>query len=165
LISQTWEDPHVCTEREGLGQVCGDNDPLDVIELGNTQLHMGSINPCRVIGSFELIDEGETDHKILCIALSNEHQQYIHTTADLDTYYPGKLNQLRDWLKRYKTSDGKKENTLASDIPKTVQEAMDVIAETHQRWRSLCGHDGAALSALSHAASEFWLDSPGCRGN
>src|SRR3569832_2478430 len=59
LIPQTWEDPNLLSS-SGHG---GDNDPLDVIELGSTPLLMGSITPCRVLGSFELIDEGETDHK------------------------------------------------------------------------------------------------------
>ena len=59
LIPQTWEDPNVLDD-EGHG---GDNDPLDVIELGEDVLQMGSVTPCKVLGSLELIDGGETDHK------------------------------------------------------------------------------------------------------
>lgn len=160
LIPQTWEDPSLKSAM-GYG---GDNDPLDVIELGSGQLAMGSITPCRVLGSLELIDEGETDHKILCIALTDKDAALIKSMEDLERVKPGHLDRLRDWLKRYKTSDGKAENSLASEVPRTASEALAVINETHLRWQALCGHDGTSLYSLSSKASEFWLDSPNCRG-
>lgn len=161
LLPQTWEDPNV-KSAAGNG---GDNDPLDAIELGSEPLQMGSITPCRVLGSVELIDEGETDLKILCIALTDKDASSIHSLEDLERIKPGHLDRLRDWLKRYKTSDGKAENTLASETPKTQSQALEVIQGTHERWKSLCGKDGSSLVSLSSKASEFWLDSPGCRGD
>ena len=160
LVPQTWEDPEV-KSAAGYG---GDNDPLDVIELGSAPLLMGSITPCRVLGGFELIDEGETDQKILCIALSDKDANEIYTLEDLERVKPGHIDRLRDWLKRYKTSDGKAENNLASETPKSQTEALAVIQDTHDRWRSLCGKDGSSLGSLTSKASEFWLNSPGCRG-
>jgi 3'-phosphoadenosine 5'-phosphosulfate synthase len=160
LVPQTWEDPTLKSV-EGNG---GDNDPLDVMELGSEPIPMGSITPCRVIGSLELIDEGETDHKVLCISLHDKDAMSIHSMDDLERIKPGTLSLLLDWLKRYKTSDGKGENKLASEVPKSAKETMKVIDETHERWRALCGHDGTALSSLSSKAQTFWLDSPGCRG-
>ncbi|KAL7571258.1 hypothetical protein ACA910_008913 [Epithemia clementina (nom. ined.)] len=161
LLPQTWEDPNLRSV-DGYG---GDNDPLDVIELGSSQLEIGSITPCRVLGELELIDEGETDHKILCIAMTDKDASVIRTLEDLERYKPGHVDRLKDWLKRYKTSDGKPENTLASETPKTTSQALAVIQETHLRWRALCGHDGTPLSMLSSKALGFWLNSPGCRGD
>ena len=43
LIPKTWEDPNLKSAR-GYG---GDNDPLDVMEMGSGALEMGSITPCR----------------------------------------------------------------------------------------------------------------------
>lgn len=168
FVPQTWEDPHL-KSAAGYG---GDNDPLDVMELGGVPVRMGSLRRCRVLGSLELIDEGETDHKILCIAIhdSPEHPEEaegaknIHSLDDLEKWKPGTLDRLRDWLKRYKTSDGKAENSLASEIPRSADEALAVVKETHQRWKSLCGKDGTSLSSLSSKAQNFWLKSPGCRG-
>lgn len=158
LIPQTWEDPDVLSP-EGNG---GDNDPLDIMELGSNPLKMGSVEPCRVIGSLELIDEGETDHKILCIALSDPDADHIQTIEDLERVKPGHMDRLRDWLTRYKTSDGKPENALASDIPRTAKEAMEVIHETHIRWKALCGKSGP-FTPNEHTRS-FWLNSAGCLG-
>ena len=158
-IPQTWEDPAVKSS-QGYG---GDNDPLDMIELGSKPLQMGSITPCRVIGSLELIDEGETDHKILCIALSDPDASRIHSLADLEAIKPGTMARLKDWLKRYKTSDGKPENSLASETPRTASEAVGVVEETHLRWRALCGKGGNFM--FTEDTNGFWLASPGCRGN
>ena len=141
----------------------GDNDPLDVMEIGSGPLEMGSINPCRVLGSLELIDEGETDHKIICITLSDPDASRIHTMDDLDKVKPGTTARLVDWLKRYKTSDGKPENSLARDTPTSVREAMDIINETHSRWRDLCGRT-RPKTAIPKGAESFWLDSASCRG-
>jgi len=157
LIPQTWEDPSLISP-EGNG---GDNDPLDVMEVGSTPLKMGSINPCKVLGSLELIDEGETDHKIICIALSDPDSSKINSMADLDSVKPGTTERLIDWLKRYKTSDGKPENNLARDIPTTVAEAVEIIEETHGRWRALCGRDGTTETLKG--TDGFWLTSPGCK--
>jgi 3'-phosphoadenosine 5'-phosphosulfate synthase len=159
LIPQTWEDPDVKS-----GSYGGDNDPIDVLEFGSVSLEMGSITPCRVIGSLELIDEGETDHKIMCMALSDPDAGSIKSIEDLERVKPGYLDMLRDWLKRYKTSDGKPENSLASETPRNALQALEVIVEVNQRWQTLCGKDGSRRSSLSSKTEELWLGSPGCRG-
>jgi 3'-phosphoadenosine 5'-phosphosulfate synthase len=159
LIPQTWEDPEMMSMGYG-----ADNDPIDMIELGDTPLLMGSITPCRVIGELELIDEGETDHKILCIAMTDPLSATVHTMDDLERAKPGTLDLLRNWLKRYKTTDGKPVNSLASETPRSVDEALEVVAEVHVRWQKLCGKDGTRRAALSSKTEDFWLASPNCRG-
>jgi len=160
LVPQTWEDP----ELKSSAGYAGDNDPVDIIELGSVPLEMGSVTPCRVIGSLELIDEGETDHKLLCIALTDPDAPSINSMEDLEKIKPGYEAMLKDWLKRYKTSDGKPENSLASETPRTVSQALGVIEEVHNRWKALCGIDGSRRSSLSSKTEGFWLASPGCRG-
>ena len=78
LIPQTWEDPELMSMGNG-----GDNDPIDVMELGNTQLLMGSITPCRVIGELELI--ARTAHAVSiyvregrCWKMKNVMEEIIH---------------------------------------------------------------------------------------
>jgi 3'-phosphoadenosine 5'-phosphosulfate synthase len=125
LLPQTWEDPDV-KDAEGNG---GDNDPLDVMEIGSQVLPMGSVVPVKVLGSLELIDEGETDHKIIVIRSTDKHFDRIHSVYDLDKYKPGVIDKLVDWLKNYKTSDGKPVNRLAQDEPTSAAEAMDIIEQ------------------------------------
>lgn len=134
LLPQTWEDPSLKSP-EGYG---GDNDPLDVIEVGDGPLPMGSTTPVKVLGSLELIDEGETDHKIIAIRATDPRAASINSVADLERSHPGLTARLVDWLKMYKTSDGKGVNQLANDErPTSAREAETIIAECEARWKSL----------------------------
>ena len=159
LIPQTWEDPSLKSAQGN----AGDNDPIDVMEIGSSQLQIGSIQPCRVLGSLELIDEGETDHKIICISLADKDASRIHSMDDLERVKPGHTARLIDWLKRYKTTDGKPENSLAQETPTTQSEALAIISETHERWRKLCGKDGDSYGTLP-GTEGFFLSTPACKG-
>ena len=99
----------------------------------------------------------------MCISLNDRDANKIHTVEDLDRYKPGTLDKFKDWLKRYKTSDGKPENNLASEIPRSAQDSMKVVEENHGRWKALCGRDGTSMYSLE-GAEDFWLKSPECRG-
>ncbi|CAM9843899.1 unnamed protein product, partial [Chrysoparadoxa australica] len=138
LLPQTWEDPHL---KDNLGRG-GDNDPLDVVEIGDGPLLMGSVVPVKVLGSLELIDQGETDHKVIAIRESDPQAGLIESVDDLERLKPGTLAMLLDWMKNYKTSDGKPPNIMASDIPRSKDRAQDLIQSMHRRWASL--RDGEA---------------------
>jgi len=61
MLPQTWEDP----AKKGFEGAAGDNDPLDVMEVGSRPWKVGEMRPVKVLGDIELIDEGELDHKII----------------------------------------------------------------------------------------------------
>ena len=50
---------------------------------------------------------------------------------------PGTTARLVDWLKKYKTAEGKGLNTLASDTPYGITESYDIITECNDRWFKL----------------------------
>jgi len=133
LLPQTWEDPAVCKT----GDICGDDDPLDVIEVGSEPMAMGSVVPAKVLGALELIDEGETDYKIIMLRLDDKDAAAIHDMATLEQIKPGTTARLVDWLKKYKTAEGKGLNTLASEIPYSISESYDIITECNDRWFKL----------------------------
>src|SRR6476660_8154365 len=64
-LPQTWEDPN--DKHPELG-FFGDNDPIDVIEIGSATLSMGSIKAVKPLGVLAMIDDGELDWKVLAIA-------------------------------------------------------------------------------------------------
>jgi len=134
LLPQTWEDSTYADPATG---ALGDGDPIDAIEIGAGPLAMGSIVPVKVLGSMELIDEGETDHKIIVIRSDDPHFRSINTVRDLDKYYPHTVERLVDWLKNYKTSDGKPQNSLTSDEPTSASEAIRIIEEVSEFYRKL----------------------------
>ena len=73
---QTWEDPtHYHPDAEGCR---GDNDPLDVCEIGARIVDVGAVRPVKVLGILMMIDEGETDWKIVVID-KDDNVRKIHT--------------------------------------------------------------------------------------
>ncbi len=134
FFPQTWEDDnHV----DAVTGAKGDGDPIDVLEIGSGPIAMGTVVPVKVLGSLELIDEGETDHKVIAIRTSDPHAASIHTLADLEKYHPNVVTMLVDWLKNYKTSDGKPVNKLRSEEPNNAKKAVEIIHETAAFYQTL----------------------------
>ncbi|KAE8370676.1 inorganic pyrophosphatase [Aspergillus caelatus] len=98
-LPQTWESPNIVDTKTGIP---GDNDPLDVCEIGNQPL-----------GGFAVLDEGETDWKVVAIDLNDPLASNLSDIQDVDAVRPGYLDFLKAWYKLYKVPDGKPENTIA----------------------------------------------------
>lgn len=66
---QTWENPgHVDPNTEAKG----DNDPLDVCEIGQRVWARGDVRQVKVLGTVALIDEGIADRfksELSCVCL------------------------------------------------------------------------------------------------
>ena len=145
MLPRTWEDP----SKKGFNGTVGDNDPLDVMEVGSRPFKVGEMRPVKVLGDLELIDQGELDHKIIVIDASDPLAARLSSASDLKTVMPGVLEKLVEWLKMYKTTDGKDVNVLASDTPTSAAQASKVIAECHDSWK--------ALKARGAGDTGFWL--------
>lgn len=145
MLPQTWEDPAV----KGFNGTSGDNDPLDVMEIGSRTYKVGEMRQVKVIGDIQLIDQGELDHKIIVIDAADPLAAQINSAADMQRLMPGVTEKLIEWLKMYKTTDGKDVNVLASDSISTTTVAMGVIAECHKSW--------SALKARGPGDTGFWL--------
>jgi 3'-phosphoadenosine 5'-phosphosulfate synthase len=146
FFPQTWEDVNHVDPESGAK---GDGDPIDVMELGDGPLAIGSVVKVKILGSLALIDEGETDHKIIALRSTDPHFNDVHTIYDLQRYRPHVLRNLIDWLKNYKTSEGKPVNSLKSDTPTTVEEAIAIVDEVHGFYKKLL-EEGAA-------DKDYWL--------
>jgi inorganic pyrophosphatase len=109
-IPQTWENPHEKHPDTGLK---GDGDPVDVVEISQTPLPLGSVSSVKVLGIMALIDEEETDWKVLAIARGNPLYDQINNEADIERLLPGLISKIRDWFQMYKTTDGKPQNQYA----------------------------------------------------
>eukprot|EP01065_Artemidia_motanka_P045793 TRINITY_DN679_c0_g1_i1.p1 TRINITY_DN679_c0_g1~~TRINITY_DN679_c0_g1_i1.p1 ORF type:complete len:1111 (+),score=380.75 TRINITY_DN679_c0_g1_i1:115-3333(+) len=156
LFPQTWEDS---TQRDEAGHA-GDNDPLDVMEVGRRSYPIGSIVRVKVLGTLALIDEGETDHKIIVIAQDDPDAAQISDIASLRSVKgQAFVDRIVDWLRNYKTTDKKdpdtaEKNTFANNGEYgSVSDAERVIAETNKRWKLL--QNGAIEQ--SDKTRGFWL--------
>ena len=57
-LPQTWEDPNVKGDAD-VGGAFGDDDPIDVVEIGASAQEMGAVVPVKPLGVLSMIDDGE----------------------------------------------------------------------------------------------------------
>jgi nucleosome-remodeling factor subunit len=132
---QTWEDPNHTDESTGCK---GDNDPLDVCEIGQKVHKRGSVVQVKILGTFALIDEGETDWKVLAIDVTDPLAENLNDIHDIEKLMPGFLAATVEWFKIYKMPDGKPANQFAfDDKPKDREFAEGVVSSCHTFWKKL----------------------------
>ncbi|KAI7889879.1 inorganic pyrophosphatase [Mucor mucedo] len=134
-LPQTWEDPnHIHPET----MAKGDNDPIDVIEIGQEIAQQGQVKQVKVLGIMAMLDEGETDWKVLAIDTKDPMAHQLNDVKDVETLYPGLIDATRNWFKIYKIPDGKPENEFAfNGACKDREYANTIVAETHHAWKNL----------------------------
>merc|ERR1719379_275485 len=107
------------------------------MEEGSVPFKVGEVRKVKVLGDLELIDQGELDHKIIVIDAEDPLAPGLTNARDLLTTMPGVTERLVEWLKMYKTTDGKAVNVLTSDTPTNATKAAAVVGECHQSWKAL----------------------------
>jgi len=129
---QTWENPNYFDQRT---QAKGDNDPLDVCEISGKPRKTGDVIPVKILGTYAMVDEGETDWKILAIDASDPLAEKIddHTHIPKDV-----LDKVFTFLRDYKIPDGNPPNHFAFDGElKDKKFAIKITEETHEQWSAL----------------------------
>ena len=134
-VPQTWEDPN--TLHPDL-KISGDNDPLDVVEIGSKTFNMGDIIEVKPLGILSMIDDEELDWKLIAINKKDPIADKLQIVSDIDKFLPGTISGIREWFRWYKTPDGKpinkfghNEECLDSNI------AIEIIRETNESWKNL----------------------------
>ncbi|CAB4423165.1 unnamed protein product [Rhizophagus irregularis] len=132
---QTWEDP---SQTHAETKARGDNDPLDVCEIGEQVGYTGQIKQVKVLGIMALLDEGETDWKVIVIDVNDPLANKLNDIEDVERHLPGLIRATNEWFRIYKIPDGKPENQFAfSGEAKNKKYATEIIHETHEAWRRL----------------------------
>jgi len=148
-LPQTWEDPsHQETDIDhptGKHPV-GDNDPIDAMCFGKT-METGQVTPVKVLGVLALIDNGETDWKLICADPKDPSFKDIHTLDDLLKIrkYKEAVQKMSDWLRDYKKVSKKQVNHIHFKNPersdaKDEKYAMEKILQTHGFWAKHFDH-------------------------
>ncbi|KAG2224601.1 hypothetical protein INT45_003741 [Circinella minor] len=134
-LPQTWEDPN---QQHPETKARGDDDPIDVIEIGEQVATVGQIKQVKVLGVMALLDEGETDWKVIAIDVNDPLAPRLNDIEDVEKQLPGLIRATNEWFRIYKIPDGKPENVFAfSGEAKNKKYATDVILETHEAWKGL----------------------------
>merc|ERR1719198_2210782 len=134
-LPQTWEDPTV--EHPQL-KVRGDNDPVDVVEIGSRPHEQGEVVKVKPLGALAMIDDGELDWKVIAISADDPAASELQTIADVEAKMPGVVSGIREWFRWYKTPEGKPLNAFGfEEKALDASDAIKVIEETHEAWKKL----------------------------
>lgn len=96
LSPQTWEDPgqsHAETKAKG------DNDPLDVCEIGEQVGYTGQVKQVKVLGIMALLDEGETDWKVIVVDVLDPLAPKLNDIEDVERHLPGLIRATNEWFR------------------------------------------------------------------
>merc|ERR1712046_350151 len=85
-----------------------------------------------------MIDDGETDWKVVAIDAEDKWAPLLNDINDVEEHMPGVCHMIREWFRLYKVPDGKPENKFGLDERfMDKQYAMEVIDEAHAAWKAL----------------------------
>merc|ERR1712046_392734 len=134
-LPQTWEDPkHITPETNTIG----DNDPIDALEGGMKRMYTGEVAECKVLGVLALIDDGETDWKLILLKTDDILADSVNTLEDLEKFQPGTVGAIHDYLRDYKICTGGQANKYGfNGEVQDADYAIQTIEETHHLWEKL----------------------------
>ncbi|KAL3173286.1 hypothetical protein MRX96_012411 [Rhipicephalus microplus] len=69
----------------------GDNDPIDICEIGYRVAKRGEVIQVKILGVVALVDEGETDWKLLAIDVNDPLAKDLNDVGDIEKHMPGLL--------------------------------------------------------------------------
>ncbi len=99
---------------------------------------VGQVKEVKVLGAIGLLDEGETDWKVLVIDTSDPLSSKLNDIDDIEKFCPGLLAATVDWFRIYKIPDGKPPNQFAfNGQVQNKAFAMEIIEEGNRQWKLL----------------------------
>lgn len=86
--------------------LCEDGDPLDALVIIDEPLFPGVVVPVRPIGIVRMVDDGEGDEKLICVAAKDSSKDYLQNVDQLGEELKGRIehfySHLKDWKNDWK---------------------------------------------------------------
>jgi inorganic pyrophosphatase len=111
-----------------------DGDPIDILDVSDSERVLGQIVPMKIIGALPLLDDDKLDWKIVAIAADDELSNRINTLSDLENLKPGVISGITEFFRWYDFPETKKPNVYAGDIL-DVESTWSLISGAHAQWR------------------------------
>lgn len=110
----------------------GDGDPLDAIDVSVINAKIGDIIKLKIIGILPLIDNNETDWKVIGINVKDPRNIIVDCVEDL---YPFEKNKIYDWFINYKKDRGIINKVGLNQFIQDKEYAMKIIDECNYLWK------------------------------
>ncbi|XP_036265863.1 inorganic pyrophosphatase 2, mitochondrial isoform X7 [Pipistrellus kuhlii] len=117
----------------------------------------GEVICVKILGILALIDQGETDWKLIAINVNDPDASKFHDINDVRKYKPGYLEATLNWFRFYKVPEGKPENQFAFNGEfKNKAFAFEVIKSAHESWKALLMRksDGGSINCINLEISD-----------
>lgn len=89
--------------------LCDDGDPLDALLVIDESVPQGVVVPSRPIGVLNMIDDGEGDEKLICVATDDVTMSHIKEVEDLGVNFKPMVEHFyshyKDWKKDWKGTE------------------------------------------------------------
>lgn len=107
-----------------------DNDPLDTLIITTEPLPTGVLVKAKVIGVLNFVDDGENDHKVICVPEDDRNEgSVINNLEDLSDAWKSKIQH---HFNHYK--DLKKPGSTKVEGWGDKKEAWELIIECNKRY-------------------------------
>lgn len=110
--------------------LCEDNDPLDILVLGQVPVHPMCIMEAKPIGVMHMVDQGEEDDKIIAVHANDPEFKHICSIDELSDH---KKNEIQRFFKDYKILEKKEVIIDKMDGPKVALEVVTKAIELYTK--------------------------------
>ena len=91
---------------------------------------------------------------MLALEVGEAEMLNVATMEDFEKLHPGRVSEIREWFRTYKTLDGKPENKFTEDgRVYTRDETLRIVFETNKSYRELMAAD-----CTYPEKKDFWLE-------
>lgn len=112
-----------------------DNDPLDVIVLTTFPLNPGILVPVRPVAVLDMIDDGDSDVKIIAVPAGDKRWDDVKDLADLNKH---SLKEYEHFFQTYKTLKGKPAPVETKGY-KGKKKALEIIKKSIKMYEAKFG--------------------------
>ena len=107
-----------------------DGDPIDALVVVDEALFPGVVVNARVVGMLKMIDDGETDEKLICVADDDKSYRHVESLDDLGPHFQDKV---RHYFERYKDLQKKHVEITGWGTKGEAYEAMKAAIDNYQK--------------------------------
>lgn len=111
---------------------CDDQDPLDILVLGQESVTPLCIMRAKPIGVMKMLDQGEADDKIIAVHIDDPEYSHYQSMEELP---PHRMKEVKRFFEEYKALENK---TVKVENFLNQKEAFKVIKEAIELYKQKC---------------------------